>query len=83
CSMYDPQEDKRYDADNGTALGEKPEFKDLTDEQKAQIQKMQEELLAKIQSQQQGSKAGCGSTTAILLIAVSILTGSLVYLSSL
>ena len=74
CPMYDPQSGTRYDAVDGTELGEKAKFEDPTPEQLAEVQRMQEELLAKIQMGGK-KKAGCGTSTSILLVLVFVLIG--------
>jgi hypothetical protein len=66
CPMYDPQEDKRYDSMNGTALGDSPpKFEDMTLEQKAEIERIKREFLAKIDSPK---KKGCFGPATILVL---------------
>jgi hypothetical protein len=67
CPMYDPQEGKRHDSQNGTALGEKPKFEDTTPEQKAEIERIKAEFLGKMSGPQ---KKGCAGKAALFLFAV-------------
>ncbi len=76
CPMYDPQVGTRYDASEGTELGEKPKFEDPTPQQRAEAQRIQEEFLAKMQSGNT-KKSGCGSSAAMFLIVIIALIGLL------
>ena len=75
CPMYDPQEGKRHDSQNGTALGEKPTFEDTTPEQRAEIERIKAEAFAAFDVQQK--KKGCAGTAAMLLVAVGALAWTL------
>ncbi len=48
CPMYDPQEDRRYDAQQGTALGDAPNFEDPPTREEAE--RIIAEALAKLQA---------------------------------
>jgi hypothetical protein len=75
CPMYDPQLGKRYDADDGTKLGELPAFEDPTPEQKAEIERIKQEFMAKLEGKRQSR--GCRGTAAIL--GVGALLGIVLY----
>jgi hypothetical protein len=68
CPMYDPQANKRYDSQDGTALGEAPPFKDATPEQEAEIERIKSEFLAAMNDPSQ--KRGCAGTAALLVLAL-------------
>lgn len=79
CPMYDPQEGKRYDAQDGTGLGEKPTFVDTTPEQKAEIERLRAEFLAKVGGP---PRKGCARPAALLLLALGGVRWTLVQLLS-
>ena len=68
CPMYDPQLGKRYDADNGMALGERQVFEDTSPEQKAELERLKAEFLAGLSGSQ---KKGCAGKAAMFLIALA------------
>jgi hypothetical protein len=79
CPMYDPQVNKRYDADGGTKLGEFYRFEDPTPEQKAEIERLKQQFMAKLEGQ--GQPKGCRGSAVILALgalAVIVLSVALV-----
>jgi len=71
CPMYDPQAGKRYDSQNGTALGVAPKFEDTTPEQKAQLEAMKAEMIRKMTAQSQ--KQGCAGRAGVFLLVIGFL----------
>jgi hypothetical protein len=78
CPLYDPQVNKRYDAADGTAIGETPAFEDPTPEQKEQMEKLKADVMAMFSGQKQ--KRGCAGSAALFLVAIASLAGSLAWL---
>jgi hypothetical protein len=68
CPMYDPQINKRYDADQGMSLGELPKFEDATPAQKAEIERIKQQFMAQLQRRQQAK--GCRSTAVLAGLGV-------------
>ena len=68
CPLYDPQVNKRYDAAEGTAIGETPAFEDPTPEQKEQMEKLKADMMGMFSGQKQ--KKGCAGSAALLAITV-------------
>ena len=71
CPMYDPQENKRYDAQGGTALGDAPKFEDATPEEKAGVERIKREALAKISGA--SARKGCGASALFLCACLFVL----------
>lgn len=74
CPLYDPQVNQRYDADSGASPADAPAFEDATPEQKAQMEKIKTDLLAKFANQQQKQKKGCAAPAAIFLLLAGATT---------
>ena len=68
CPMYDPQVGRRYDSEDGTALGKRPTFEDQTPEQREQFERLKAEALAKIGRVE---RKGCGSRSLLFMTAVA------------
>lgn len=68
CPMYDPQVNRRYDSEGGTALGDAPKFEDITPEQKAEIERIKREALAMFSGT--SDKKGCRASAAVMCICV-------------
>jgi hypothetical protein len=68
CPMYDPQEGKRYDSQSGTALGEAPKFEYATPAQKAEMERVKVEFLAKMSGPSR--KKGCAGSAGLFLLAL-------------
>jgi hypothetical protein len=64
CPLYDPQIDKRYDRDNGTAIGDPPVFEDLTEDQKEELEKAKAKAIAAFAGLSQ--RKGCGRAVLLL-----------------
>ena len=79
CPMYDPQVGKRYDASNGTSLGERPTFEDATPEQKAEMERIKNEFMDAMSGGGK-RKRGCAGS-AMLLFAVMLGATSYLLLS--
>lgn len=69
CPMYDPQENKRYDAQDGMTLGETPKFEDTSPEQKAEIERLRVKLFDDLSGELQ-KKKGCGTSILLCLIGL-------------
>lgn len=67
CPMYDPQVNERYDRDNGLALGDPPQFEDMTDEQRQARDRHMAAALAAFDRPRK--KPGCGSACLLLALA--------------
>ena len=76
CPMYDPQENKRYDSEGGTGLGDAPKFEDETPEEKAKMERIRREALAKFSGASE--KKGCGAS-AVLLCICAMVVGVIVW----
>ncbi len=75
CPMYDPQLNKRYDSEGGTALGDAPKFEDTSPEENAEIERIKRETLAMLIGTPE--KKGCRGSAALMcicLLAVSLVT---------
>ena len=70
CPMYDPQVNKRYDSEGGIGLGDAPKFEDTTPEQKAEMERIKREALAKFSGASE--KKGCGASATLLCICVIV-----------
>ena len=70
CPMYDPQLNKRHDADNGMTLVKPEKFEDATPEQKAEMERLKAEFLAKVEGQY--AKKGCGAKVAVFAVAIGV-----------
>lgn len=71
CPLYDPQVNKRYDAADGTTIGQTPAFEGPTPVQREQMEKLKADMMAKLSRQKQ--KRGCAGSAALFLVAVGSL----------
>lgn len=71
CPMYDPQIDKRYDAKNGIALGDKYRFEELAIDEDEFIDGLKALGLNTDALKAKQQKTGCG--TAIIIFAFTLL----------
>lgn len=71
CPMYDPQLGRRYDAANGTALGDRPQFEDPSPERKAELERLKQQFTARLDGMSTKNK-GCARPAAILLGVLAV-----------
>jgi len=71
CPMYDPQDNKRYDAQGGMALGGAPKFEDPTPEEKVEWERVRRETLAKFSAASE--KKGCRGPALFLCACIFLL----------
>lgn len=72
CPMYDPQVNKRYDAADGTEVGETEMFVDLTPSQKEEVAKLKADMMAMFTSKPR--KSGCAGPAALFVVSLGVLT---------
>jgi len=71
CPMYDPQEGRRYDSKDGTALGEMPKFHDATPDQREQLERLKAAAIAKAAGRVQPQKKGRAAQSLFFLTALA------------
>jgi hypothetical protein len=75
CPMYDPQVGKRYDAEGGTKAGELPTFEDATPEQKAEVERIKQQFMAKLDVRRQPK--GCWGSVVVVLSGLAVVVLSI------
>lgn len=71
CPLYDPQQDRRYATEDGTAVGEVPQQEPMTSEQQEEIERIKAQFLAKL-GQPQMKKKGCGAAAVIAMFCIAV-----------